>query len=62
MCVWQAFSNVIKPIVRARSAYIGLENFPKTVIFCRSYKDCGDLFVMLRHKLGEEISGCGLMM
>ena len=29
-------------------------NFPKTVIFCRSYKDCGDLFVMLRHKLGED--------
>ena len=29
-------------------------NFPKTVIFCRSYKDCGDLFVMLHLKLGED--------
>ena len=28
-------------------------NFPKTVVFCRSCQDCGDLYVAMIDKLGE---------
>ena len=29
--------------------------FPKTIVFVRKYKDCSDLYDMLKHKLGIEI-------
>ncbi len=30
--------------------------FMKTIIFCRSYKDCADLYITLRHKLGKHFT------
>ena len=34
--------------------------FPKTIVFVRKYKDCSDLYDMLEHKLGIEITNpCG---
>ena len=30
--------------------------FVKTVIFCRTYKDCGDLFSTIRHKMGKNFT------
>ena len=30
--------------------------FPKTIVFVRKYKDCSDLYDMLEHKLGIEIT------
>ena len=31
-------------------------NFPKTVLFCRQYCDCSNLYITLRHKLGERLT------
>lgn len=30
--------------------------FIKTVIFCRTYKDCGDLLSIIRHKMGKNFT------
>jgi len=31
-------------------------NFPKTLVFIRTYKDCSDLYLALQHKLGDAIT------
>ena len=30
--------------------------FPKTVLFCRRYTDCSDLYISLRRKLGSGLT------
>ncbi len=30
--------------------------FPKTVIFCRKYQDCSDLYLTLRNELGRKLT------
>ena len=31
-------------------------HFPKTVIFCRQHHDCSNLYLILRKKLGNELT------
>ena len=31
-------------------------NYPKTVIFCRTYKDCSNLYLTIRTKLGQRFT------
>ena len=30
--------------------------FPKTVLFCRQYRDCSDLYAAIRHKMGTSFA------
>ena len=46
----QLSSNVVEEFSKDRSMFI------KTVIFCRTYKDCGDLFSTIRHKMGKNFT------
>lgn len=36
--------------------FMELQEFPKTVVFIRKYKDCSDLYLMLRAKLGDHFT------
>ena len=46
----QFSSNVVEEFSKDRSMFI------KTVIFCRTYKGCGDLFSTIRHKMGKNVT------
>ena len=46
----QLSSNVVEEFSKDRSIFI------KTVIFCRTYKDCGDLFSTIRHTIGKNFT------